>query len=187
MWNDRLRGNTPYRCKITVDGTDFRIRQPTVFDKKYYSHKFHGPGLRYEVGVCIATGHLVWINGPYPCGSNPDIVIFRSALKWKLVFGERVEADKGYRGEPLFVSVPEDFQSEQHKQSKNHARARHEQVNRRLKNFECLHQVFRHDLSKHVDVFWAVAVITQLSLFLDEKTIWSVCYEEAETQNEGVF
>ena len=36
------------RCKITVDGTDFRIQEPAMFDPKWYSHKFRGPGLRYK-------------------------------------------------------------------------------------------------------------------------------------------
>lgn len=180
VFEDRLDGNTPFCCKMTVDGTDFRIRQPTIFEKKWYSHKYKGPGLCYEVGVCIFTGHLVWINGPFPCGANPDITIFRSALKWRLLPGEQVEADMGYRGEPLFVSLPDDYRSNQHKISKNHARARHKQINRRLKTFECLHQTFRHDLSKHVDVFWDVAVVTQLSLLLQEKTVWPVNYSEAE-------
>ena len=129
----------------------------------------------------------MWINGPYPCGSNPDITIFRSALKWRLARGERVEADRGYRGEPLFISIPDDFQSDAHKKTKKHARARHEHLNRRFKTFDCLQQVFRHDLSKHSDVFWAVAVVTQLSLLLQERTIWQVEYTGAETLEDGVF
>ena len=60
------------RCKITVDGTDFRIQEPSPFDPKWYSHKFRGPGLRYEIGVCIKTGWIVWVNGPFPAGAWPD-------------------------------------------------------------------------------------------------------------------
>jgi DDE superfamily endonuclease len=171
-----LHGNTPYKCKVTVDGTDFRLRDPTGYDKRFFSHKFKTAGLRYEMAVCIETGHIVWINGPFPCGSFADITIFRSGLKWALDCGERVEADAGYRGEPLFISIPEDYDSEEHRKSKSRARARHEQINRRLKNFECLHQLFRHNPVKHSDVFWSVAVIVQLSLFHSEKTIWNVNY-----------
>jgi DDE superfamily endonuclease len=176
IWDNRFLGNTPYRAKITVDGTDFRIRQPTVSRKQYYSHKYKDAGLRYEVGICIATGHIVWINGPFPCGANPDITIFRKSMKWSLKWGERVEADAGYRGEPLFVSIPEDYSSQQHKTAKDHARSRHEQINRRLKNFQILHQIFRHDRDKHVTALWAVAVVTQMSICLNEKTVWPVEY-----------
>ena len=68
-------------------------------DKLFYSHKFKGPGLRYEVALSIQTGDIVWINGPFPAGAWPDINIFRHGLKWMLKeAGERCEADKGYRG-----------------------------------------------------------------------------------------
>ena len=36
---------------ISLDGTDFRIPEPTVFDPKWFSHKFNGPGLRYEIAL----------------------------------------------------------------------------------------------------------------------------------------
>lgn len=85
---------------MTVDGTDFRIEQPTEFSKRWYSHKFKGPGLRYEVALSILGGDIVWTNGPFPCGSWPDISIFRAGLIDELRPMEMVEADKGYRGQP---------------------------------------------------------------------------------------
>jgi hypothetical protein len=36
-------------------------------------------------------------------------------MKWCLNWGERVEADAGYRGEPLFISVPQDYYSDEQK------------------------------------------------------------------------
>jgi len=50
------------------------------FNKDYFSHKFHHAGVRYEIGICIATGWIVWINGPFPCGAWPDLRIARSSL-----------------------------------------------------------------------------------------------------------
>jgi hypothetical protein len=85
-------------------------------------------------------------------------------LKHILGPGERVEADQGYRGEPLYISVPSDCTSERHKLAKAKARARHETINRRFKHWQCLKQVFRHDRSKQSAVFRAVAVLTQLSM-----------------------
>ena len=41
------------RCLITLDGTDVSINEPSPFNNKWYSHKLNGPGLRYEVGICI--------------------------------------------------------------------------------------------------------------------------------------
>ena len=96
---------------MSIDGTDFRIPEPGLFHKEYspqwYSHKFKGPGVRYEVGLCIRTGMIVWISGPYECGIWTDIKIFRDALVHDLDSDERVEADKGYRGEnPEFTKTP---------------------------------------------------------------------------------
>ena len=83
-------------CTMSVDGTDFRIPQngPT-----FASHKYAGKSaVRYELGVDIRAGLLVWINGPFPAGSYNDIKIFNQCLSHLLEPGERVEADEGYRG-----------------------------------------------------------------------------------------
>ena len=80
-----------------MDGTDFRIPQITPWSKSWYSHKFNAPGLRYEIGVCIHTGAIVWVHGPFPPGDYPDISIFRHALIFMLDNNERVEADDGLK------------------------------------------------------------------------------------------
>ena len=153
----------------TVDGTDFQIMEPSPFSPQWYSHKFKGPGVRYEVALSINGGDIVHINGPFACGSNPDITIFRKRLINKLDHGEKVEADRGYRGEPDFIRVPADYQSTRHKEQKCRARARQETVNRRFKQFGALKQVFRHhvsfeDMSLHKTVFEAVVVLTQIDI-----------------------
>lgn len=49
-WQNRFRGGDAlHRCLTTVDGTDFRIGNPTPFKKVWYTKKFNGPGLRYEL------------------------------------------------------------------------------------------------------------------------------------------
>ena len=53
-----------------VDGTDFWICEPKPFAKDFYSHKFAKAGLCYQVGVCIQTGLIVWINGPLQWAST---------------------------------------------------------------------------------------------------------------------
>ena len=76
--------------------------------------------------------------------------------------GEKAEADKGYRGEPSVTRVPTDWINVSEKRAKQNARARHEMVNKDLKQFGCLKQVYRHDLKKHKGIFDAVTTITQL-------------------------
>lgn len=150
-------------CLITVDGTDFRVYEPGRFDRTWYSHKFKCAGLRWEVAISIYSGDIVWISGPYRCGSNPDLKIFRQALKGMLALtSERCEADGGYRGEPGFVNLPTAYNASF--DDKQDVRSRHETVNRRFKQFNILHRVFRHDRQRHDEVFTAVAVITQLAI-----------------------
>ena len=86
-------------CLISVDGTDCPIPYQQAVPEAWYTKKFNGHGLRYEIGVCIITGYIVWLMGPFPCGDWPDIVCFRYALRQMLDASERVEADDGYIGE----------------------------------------------------------------------------------------
>ena len=43
-------------------------------------------------------------------------------------------------------------------------RSRHETINGRFKNWGILSQTYRHDISRHGDVFRAIAIITQLAI-----------------------
>ena len=101
---DRRFENAPTGTKtfVSLDGTDFRIMEPTVFDPKWYAHKFNGPGLRYEIGLSIFTGHILWAHGGLPCGEWPDIRLARDAFVDHLQRGENVLADKGYRDQNFF-------------------------------------------------------------------------------------
>ena len=95
-WENRCEQDEGNNCLISVDGTDFRIAE---LGKTFYSFKFKKSGLWYEVGICIKTGWIVWINGPYEPGIYNDLQFFRNLLKSFLGKGERVEADDGYIGE----------------------------------------------------------------------------------------
>ena len=157
---------------MSVDGTDFRVRgkllpngQP---DKRLCSYKFKGPALRYEVGMCIRTSDIVWINGPFLPGVYNDLAMFWSegGLRDQLEDDERVEADDGYIGNcPHHCKCPKLMaHREDQKRMKARLRMRHETVNERFKNFNCLQDRFRHPLEKHGNFFRAVAVLTQLAM-----------------------
>jgi hypothetical protein len=48
-----------------VDGIDCRIREPRkIPSTEWFSQKFNGPGLTYELGIAIHQQKLVWIRGP---------------------------------------------------------------------------------------------------------------------------
>ena len=148
-------------CLLSVDGTDFQINEPTPFDPVWFSHKFRGAALRYEFAVCIQTGWLCWIAGPFPAGDFPDVEIFMLGLADELADGERVEVDEGYTGD-LPIRPKSDFGGNQEwKIMKGHARARHENINRLFKQFGILGQKFRHSRHKHMSVLQAVAAVVQ--------------------------
>ena len=159
-----MNGDLGNDCLVSVDGTDFRIQ--SGYGRSFFSQKFRGSGLRYEVALCILTGHIVWINGPYEPGIWNDITIFRNSLISFLGPNERVEADDGYVGEaPQKVKCPCSFTNpEETLDMQKRVRARHETVNKRFKQWGSLLNRFRHDIGKHGDVFRAIAVITQLAI-----------------------
>ena len=122
--------------------------------------------MRYEIGIDIVNGNMVWIEGPYAAGKYPDVNIFRLALAHWLDPFERVEADDGYIGEaPQKIKCPGCAANPtENLAMQNRVRSRHETLNGRLKNWEILKQVYRHDISEHGDVVRAIAVITQLGV-----------------------
>jgi hypothetical protein len=161
-------------CLISVDGTDVRILQQesAIPGNPYSSFNFKGKcGLRCEIGVDILAGNIIWVNGPYAAGKYLDIKNFCSGLELWLDEFERVEADDGYIGEvpqkvkcPGYASNPTENQEMQ-----NRVRSRHESLNGRIKNWEILKSMYRHDLMEHGNVFRAIAVITQISIISGEK------------------
>jgi len=176
-WENRHRCDTGKKAKVSVDGTDFRLPQQHP-KKRCFSHKakMKCSGCRCKVAVCIQTGDIVWINGPFPCGAFPDITIFRRGLKQKLLQArEKAQADLGHRGEPNTVIIPNDFDSDATKKLKADVRARHETVNKRFKQFECLNRLFRHDINKHQDFFTAVAVVAQIAITNGEELCQVQC------------
>lgn len=108
-----------------------------------------------------------------------DIQIFRDSLLSHLGPNERVEADDGYVGEaPRHVKCPKSFTNpEETLAIQSRVRSRQETVNKRLKQWSCLNEKFRHDMRKHGDVFRAVAVVTQLSIQNGEP-LFSVDYND---------
>ena len=87
---------------FSLDGTDCRINEKKPYSNKYYSFKFNGPGLKYEIGVSIRNGVIVWVNGGVPCGIN-DLTLARSKLVKKLFPDEKIVADRGYRDDKYFI------------------------------------------------------------------------------------
>ena len=115
--------------------------------------------------MCIQTGLIVWINGPFVVGKYNDITIFQSKMIYNLLDWEMVEADQGYVGHLNKICMKYELGvSENQFEAKARARARGETINGRFENFCILTDRYRHKISMHSYVFHAVAVLTQISL-----------------------
>ena len=145
------------------------------FNKKWFSHKFKGAGVHYEISSCIRTGLIVHVNGPFPCGHFPDITIFRKKLEGMLEVADEITiADRGYRGTSR-CRTPDDWLTLSERRANSNARARHETINGKLKTFRALSTKFRHNRSQHKE-FFAVAVVTVQLMMEEYSTTFHVGY-----------
>jgi hypothetical protein len=166
---------------MSVDGTDFRIPQKGQAKKgnPFGSHKYAGKSApRYGLGVDIRGGNLVWIQGPYPASKWPDIKILNAILANFLERYECVEADDSYHEHPNKVKCPlNDIDPAEKLGMQARVRVRHKTINSCLKIWGILSQVFWHNIRCHGEVFWACAILTQLTIEQGEP-LFSVVYED---------
>jgi len=127
-----------------------------------------------ENGGATSFGRRVYatwlhIDGPFPPGKGGlnDLATFRWGIMGWLEEDERAEADDGYLGEaPRYIKCPKSFTHlDKALQMEQDVRSRHEMVNKRLKQWACLRNRFRHhEFEKHSSCFRAVAVLTQVAI-----------------------
>lgn len=169
LWSNRnICTNSSRVCKISLDCTDYLIEEPQPFNKSFYSHKYNHAALRYEIAVALYSSNIVWASGPHIPGMKTDITIYRESLKHILIANnEMTYADSGYQGEQKTIQE-KGRGSVEERNIATRARARHETINRRLKEWKSLSTQFRHnkgyDIRNHGLVFDAVLVLTQLSV-----------------------
>jgi hypothetical protein len=174
-WGNRFMNDVGCTCLVTVDGTDCKIQEPTPFSRGWYSHKSNGPGVRYEVGLCIQTGWIVWVNGPFPCGEWLDLRIAREGIVHHLLPGEMFIADGGYCDGGEYFNTPNGLNNEE-QGMQSLARSRHETVNKRLKQFKVIDGVYRHSIESHGTCFHTIALLTQISL--EDERLFQIDYAE---------
>ena len=168
VWNpDRDAALPQTTFIISVDGVHCPIWEPTHLtlskNTKFYSHKFKGPALDYEIGISLYENKVVWVNYPFKA-SKHDITIFRSALKAKIPKGKLVIADLGYRGEKKIIAVPNSHDVAEVRDFKGRARARQESFNKKIKNYKVLSEKFRHGVEKQQTCFQACVVLAQCQI-----------------------
>lgn len=145
------------------------------------NHKTDSPGLGYELAVLIHSSQIAWTNGPFMASSHDGSICLGRAKKLgadgklsdekyeclfdKIPDGKRGIADQLYKGDVREkISVRNELDLQQARRFKKRVRARHENVNARLKAFKILSDRFRHSIKKHQMVFEAVCVIVQYDM-----------------------
>eukprot|EP00804_Cyclotella_cryptica_P014725 CCRYP_019938-RA/>CCRYP_019938-RA protein AED:0.15 eAED:0.15 QI:0/0/0/1/0/0/2/0/180 len=126
LWEKQYKGDICCPALVTIAGTDMPVQHK--FDPKFCSHKFRSNRLKYEVGVCIQSGNIVWVNGPFRGGEN-DLNIACQAVISALEDRGMVEADGGYAGKEFYIKIPKDAKTEEHRHIKAVTRSRHETAN----------------------------------------------------------
>lgn len=185
-WSKRKKGDQLNDCLISVDCVDFGIPHA---GRRFHTHKwkFHS-ALRYEAGVCILTGDLVWLNGPYEAGTWNDIKIFRNSLLSNLDDGERVESDDGLRGvSPEYSKCPRSMGNlEECEAQQQLVRSRQETMNKRFKQFNILKQIYKGKIEHHAGYTRVCAIVTQLCIEYGER-LFDVNYQDPSYDTHFYF
>ena len=172
-------------AKVSVDGTDCPVQEISPFNNNLWSHKLNGAGLRYEIGVNIRTGLMVWVNGPYEPAPWPDLRIFRDNMMGQLAPGEWILADGGYHDGAEFV-ITKRMGPDWLQRMSCKAMARHENVNGLTKKFGALKIPFRHDHGRHERVFKAICNVVQIIMMVENPLEGRVNYIDIEYRDELV-
>jgi hypothetical protein len=133
----------------------------------FASHKYPGKStLRYELGMSILEGDLVWIQGPYPADKYTGIEIFNKVLRHFLDPWEQLEAEEGYAGHPDKIKCPQNVGNPAEKWAmQGRVREHHKILNGRLKKWGILSQVYHHHCIMRLgEVFRVCVVVTQLTI-----------------------
>ena len=148
------------------------------------------------MGVCIQTGWIVHVNGPYACGEWHDLTVAHDSLCYKLASSEFADemalGDGGYADGYEFFETPTGHNNPDQRM-KARARARHETVNRRFRMWSILGQRFRGHPKNHEMYFMAVANLTQFLIKRvgyepedgEERELFEVQYNDRGGRNEA--
>jgi hypothetical protein len=155
--NDRII-DQPNTVNMTLDVTECPIQRPSdnIIQRQYYSGKKRKHTIKYELGVQLQTGAIVWLAGGVP-GSVHDLNILRSCnLLSKLLIGEFILADRAYIGENYILHP---FKSAKSMNERNintaisNIRETVEHTIHRIKIFGFTQQKWRHSINLHPIAF----------------------------------
>lgn len=156
--NDRFDSETIMSINMALDGTECAVERPldNAIQRQYYSGKKRKHTIKYEIGVQLQTGKIVWLAGGVP-GSVHDITLYQTCgLKSHLLPGEMVLADKGYVGDDIMIHPFKSARTEEEKEFNatiSSIRQVVEHTYGRIKVFNFTQHKWRHDLDLHPMAF----------------------------------
>lgn len=156
---------------MVLDATECPIEKPIDWttQNRYYSGKKKKHTIKYEVGVQINTGKIVWVAGGLP-GSIHDLTMAKSCrIIGTLLPGERILADKGYTGDDHFLVPFKSPGSESERmwnKGINETRVIVENTYNRIKVFNCLKSTWRNDIDLHIFAFSVSCEIVNIEVSL---------------------
>ncbi|KAJ3008516.1 UNVERIFIED_CONTAM: hypothetical protein HDU68_003052, partial [Siphonaria sp. JEL0065] len=149
---------------IYVDGVDVPVTESRPLDRELFSHKFKRAGYRFQVATAIGSSRIVHVSSGTPCGLFNDLSQVQRTLLCELELEEKVAADRGYLGDERVLTKLKGTSPEIKKHNKNWnlMGARHETVNKRMKDFRILAGLYRGRREEIVVIFCAIAQITNI-------------------------
>ena len=148
---------------------------------KWWSHKFNGPGVSFEVVTDPVDGKIRWINGPQPASVH-DLTFLRGgqagkmntwdrdSLYFNVPDGVKLVGDSAYAGQLDKVTTTQDAHKASTKKLFGRIKSLNEKANGRFKNFRAVRDSFRHGknendkLKKIKMAFEATAVLVQYDI-----------------------
>lgn len=170
-WPEEFNRDDTVTLIYTVDGKHCRVyEQPhpeMTKDRKWYSHKFKGPGVTYEVALHIWKSKIIHISKGIRKASVHDKTMYTEpgGLRSKTREGKMGIADGAYKAgeaeEPLPIFRPNSHNRPLARKFSARARARQESHYGRIDNFKCMKETWRHGVDLHCVTFEAINVILQ--------------------------
>ena len=127
------------------------------------THKFNRHGIRHETGLSFCTSHIAWECRGIRTGEFPDIMLALSCVTNLLVDGEFVLADNGYNDPCVFVNDVKNNPAPRNVMIRQYL-ARHESVNKRIRDFNILRNKFTGNLKFHPRIFHACVNLVQIQI-----------------------
>jgi hypothetical protein len=117
----------------------------------------------YEIAISVYESNIVWVNGPFQASKNDVLIYTNDGLQAMIPDGCRAIADGAYSGAEK-AATRNKLDSKEVRHFKRRVRARHENVNARIKSFHVTSIVFRHGVKRHKTAFEACCVAVQYDM-----------------------